>query len=181
MKTLFKIIVVVLIVLGIWFLYNKTSNAPTSDDIVNQALLTHPDPSNATFEFEDESVTLKNGIHEGKIENSSATVETTLLDVIGYGDLNNDKKEDAVVVLLQDGAGSGLFVYVAGYVSAPLNYIGSNALFIGDRIEPKSIAIKNELITLTYLDRKANEPMSAEPTVMKTKNYKYTKGTLAEI
>lgn len=181
MKTLSKIVVVVLIVLGIWFLYRQTTIAPTSTDVTNQALLTHPDPSNATFDFEDGALTLKDGVNEKQVDKSSAVVETSLTDIIGYGDLNNDKKEDAVVVLVQDGAGSGLFVYIASYVSAPLKYLGTNAIFIGDRVEPKNIAIKNELISLTYLDRKTNEPMSAEPTVSITKTYKYSKGILVEV
>ncbi|MFZ2049146.1 MAG: hypothetical protein WAV25_02535 [Minisyncoccia bacterium] len=181
MKTLLKIVVVVLIVLGIWFLYNKTSKAPTATDVTNQALLTHPDPSNATFDFEDGALTLKDGVNEKQVDKSSAVVETSLTDIVGFGDLNNDKKEDAVVVLVQDGAGSGLFVYIAGFVSAPLKYFGTNAIFVGDRVEPKTITIKNGLISLTYLDRRTNEPMSAEPTLSITKTYIYSKGLLVEV
>jgi len=178
MKTLLKIIFALLIVLGIWFLYKQTTNAPTTLDTTNQALLTHPDPLNATFEFEDGPLTLRDGVNEKQVDKSSAVVETSLTNIVGYGDLNNDKKDDAVVALVQDGAGSGLFIYIAAYVSAPLKYLGTNAVFIGDRIEPKTISIKNGLITLMYLDRKADEPMSAEPTIIKTRTYKYSKGIL---
>lgn len=182
MKTLLKIIVVVLIVLGIWFLYKQKTNAPTvSQSTTDQLLLTHPDPSNATFDFEDGPITLKDGVNEKPVDNSSAVVETSLTDIIDYGDINNDKKDDVVSIIVQDGAGSGTFIYLVGFVSAPLNYKGTNALFIGDRIEPKSISIKDGLITLNYLDRKSTDPMSAEPTVSVTKTYNYSKGLLVEV
>lgn len=184
MKNLLKIIFVVLVILGIWYLYNQSIGTPIPTNTVvtsNQTAVTHPDPSNATFDFEDGPITLKNGTNEKNIDPSGASVlETMLTDVIGYGDINNDKKDDAVVAIVQDGASSGVFIYIAAYVSAPLNYKGTNALFVGDRIEPKTITIKNGLITFTYLDRKNGEPMSADPTVITTKTYKYSNGLLVE-
>ncbi len=106
--------------------------------------------------------------------------ETTILDAKGSGDINNDGKQDAVVLLSQSGAGSGIFIYAAAYVSGPLNYKGSNAVFIGDRISPQSVSISNGIITIHYLDRKPDEPYAADPTIPTTKQLIYQNGELVE-
>ncbi|MES2216761.1 MAG: hypothetical protein V4481_05730, partial [Patescibacteria group bacterium] len=101
-------------------------------------------------------------------------IETDLEDIFGYGDLNNDGKEDTALILVQSGGGSGTFFNLAAYVSGPISYKGTNAVFIGDRVQIESIAIKGKRITLTYLDRKDNEPFAADPTVETTKTYLYS-------
>ncbi len=166
---------------GIWYVFKQVSN-PTPSKIFNAGQnISRPDASNATFVFDDGSITLSKGINEKAITpGGSSMQETTLTDTVGYGDINGDKKDDAAAVLVQNGGGSGVFVYLGAYVSNPLNYKGSNAVFVGDRIEPKSISISNGVITLKYLDRKPNEPYAAEPTVLTSKQYVYTKGILSE-
>ena len=185
MKKLIGLIVVIGIGYGIWYLSNKTastaiplSNTPVVDSTPSTS---HPDASNGTFKFEDSSVTLKNGSHsEPTAPGSASTEETTLGQTIGYGDINGDKKEDAAVVLIQNAGGTGTFIYIAGYISGPVGYKGTNALFVGDRIQPKSISIDKGEITFTYLERKPNEAMDAEPTVSAYKSYIYKNNTLVE-
>lgn len=60
------------------------------------------------------------------------------------------------------------------------NYQGTNAVFIGDRIAIQSISISDQLITVTYLDRAEDEPMSAEPTVERTQQYRVEGTTLVK-
>ncbi|CAN5119314.1 hypothetical protein BH11PAT3_BH11PAT3_1960 [soil metagenome] len=185
MKKIFGLIVVVGIGYGIWYLSNKTastsiplSNTPIVD---STSSTTHPDASNGTFVFEDASVKLKNGSFSQTVASGSASSEeTTLTSTVGYGDLNKDNKEDAVVALMQNSGGTGTFIYISGYVSSPTGYKGTNAVFVGDRIQPKSITIENGEVTFTYLDRKPDEPMDAEPTVSAYKSFVYSKGVLVE-
>lgn len=181
MKKILYIILIVGIVFGIWSVFKQASN-PTSSKTSNVGQnISHPDPSNATFVFDDGPITLSKGINEKAIiPGGELMQETTLTDIVGYGDINGDKKDDAVAVLVQTGGGSGVFIYLGAYVSNPLDYKGSNAVFVGDRIEPKSISILNGTITLKYLDRKPNEPYAVEPTVLTSKQYVYTKGILSE-
>lgn len=181
MKKILSIILVLAVMFGIWYVFRQASN-PTSPKTSNVSQnISHPDPSNATFIFDDGSITLSKGINEKAIiPGGELAQETTLTDVVGYGDINGDKKNDTVAVLVQTGGGSGVFIYLGAYVSNPLNYKGSNAVFVGDRIEPKSISILDGVITLKYLDRKPNEPYAAEPTVLTSKQYVYTKETLVE-
>ena len=133
----------------------ETDNTPRQNESFR------PDPTNATF----------SGI-EG---------EATMLEEKAYGDLNADGKIDAVVLLAESGGGSGVFIYAAAYVSGPVHYKGSNAVFIGDRIAPQSVSVSSSgTATVKYLDRKEDEPFAAEPTVPATLELVYKNGELVE-
>ena len=148
---------------------------------VNENGTFRPDPSNATFTIDDEEITLSAGHNERNIAPGSALVEeTVLLDQFAYGDLNADGKEDAVFFLARYGGGSGTFVYVGAFVSGPVNYKGTQTVFIGDRIVPQSISISGGIVTVTYLDRKAEEALSAEPTILESKQFVYRNGEFQE-
>jgi len=185
MKKLFGLIVIIAIGYGIWYLSAKTANSPiptTKTTAVDSSLnQTHPAPTNATFIFEDGPLTLKNGSITSDLGPGNASKQdTSLTDTIGYGDINNDGKEDAVVALIQSGGGTGTFIYIGGYVSGPVGYKGTNVVFVADRIMPKSISVEKGEITFAYLDRKPDEPMDAEPTVSAYKTYIYSNGELKE-
>ena len=179
MKKLFLVIVIIVVGLGYFALRDGTDEAVPNVPIVDDGF--RPDPSNATFIFDEGPVTLEKGIREVEVAPGSAMKEETLLtDFVGYGDVNKDGKNDAVAILVQSGGASGVFIYLAGYVSGPVTYKGTNAIFLGDRITPKSVSISNEIITVNYLDRKESEPFTAEPTVPVARNFQYQGGTLIE-
>lgn len=184
MKKPFVLLIIILAAGLLWYLVHKTTNTPipttsTSTGQTNTAIV-HPDPKNGTFQFEDAAITLKNGTNQTPVPNSAMVEQTELADTIGYGDLNNDSKEDAGVVLIQSGGGTGIFFYVAGFISSPTGYKGTSALFLGDRISPKSIVIKNGVMTVTYLDRKETDPFSTEPTIQTIKTFKISSGDLVD-
>ncbi len=139
-----------------------------------------PDPSSATFSFYGEEVSLSNGQHESVEDELGSRTETILLEPRGYGDINDDKKADTVVFLVRSGVGSGVFVYVAGFVSGPVNYRGTGAIFLGDRISPVSLSVSGGVVPANYLDRKEDEPLSAEPTVAVSKAFIYRKESMEE-
>ncbi|MDO8424073.1 MAG: hypothetical protein Q7S54_00495 [bacterium] len=176
MKKLF-IIIIILATAGFFYFMPDTSptvenNAPA----VNGNSSFRPDPSSATFIFDDETITLSKGRHVS----DSASEETALLENPAYGDLNTDGENDVVVFLARSGGGSGVFIYAAAYVSGPVNYKGSNAVFLGDRVSPQSISIKNGIATVSYLDREEDEPYAAEPTIMVSKQFIYRNGEFQE-
>ena len=185
MKKLFGFLLILGIGYAIWYTSNKTASNPVpltnKTNIESPSTSTRPDPSNATFKFEDGSITLTKGTNKEPVtKGSSAIQETTILEPIGYGDINKDGKEDAVVALMQSGAGTGSFIYIGAYVSGTINYKGTNVLYVGDRIVSKSIVIDKGEITFSYIDRKPDEPMDAEPTVSAYKTFVYTNGELKE-
>ena len=179
MKKLIAIVLIIIVGIGIWYFVSEKSNSKTTP--VASTNTSRPDASNATFLFDDGPITLKKGTNEQEIApNNTLIQETTLSNTIEYGDINGDKKDDAVAILMQTSGGSGVFIYLAAYASGPVGYKGSNAVFIGDRIEPKSISIKNNIITLNYLDRKLNEPFSSKPTISITQQFVYKNGELVK-
>lgn len=174
-----KLILLIIIVAAAFFGYrffqdrsSTTTGAPQTNNTAN----VRPDASSASFSFDDEIVTLSRGKGVG----GDAGEETSLLDETAYGDLNNDGKQDTAVLLARSGGGSGVFIYVATYVSGPVNYKGSNALFLGDRIAPQALTISNGVLTVTYLDRGEDEAFAAEPTISTKKEFIYRNGELQE-
>ncbi len=138
-----------------------------------------PDPSNATFIFDEGPVTLKNGAGEIQLDRST-NLEINILDKFAYGDINKDGANDTVLLISQYGGGSGTFIYVAAFASGPVSYRGSNAVFLGDRIIPQNISIKNSVITVEYLDREPDESFAAEPTISTAKQFVSRDGVIEE-
>ena len=180
-----KIIAIILIIGALLFIYIMKKNNITPEETgtpqVSDNGTLRPDPSNATFTFDDGAVTLSGGRNETKVDPSSAIIEeTTLMDKIAYGDINADGKADTALFLARYGGGSGTFIYVAAFVSGPVTYRGTEAVFIGDRIAPQSIFINGEIVTVEYLDREPDEALAAEPTVLVTKQFVYRSGEFQE-
>ena len=135
----------------------------------------------ATYTIDGMAVTLVNGVAEVDAAPGSASkVVTRSFGKSASGDLNADGQADVAFILTQDGGGSGTFYYVVTALKAGTGFKGTNAVLLGDRISPQSISIQNGLITVQYLDRKPDEPMSAEPTVSASKQLKVVDGQLSE-
>ena len=185
MKKIIITILIIGIIAGVWYGFHQHSTitvdtTANTDSTTVTASAGHPNPSNATFQFDGQPVTLTNGKNVSPVSPDSAmSVETDLTNTIAYGDLNNDGKDDAAFILVQDGGGSGTFLYVAAFVSGNVSYKGTSAIFVGDRVQPESISIKNGVVTLTYLDRNASDPMSATPSVETTKTFVFKNGDLS--
>ncbi len=179
-----KITVIILIIIVLVFLYAirdkfmaEKINTPTE----SENGIFHPDPSNATFIFDDGPVTFSSGKNERPVApGSTFTEETIILDKLAYGDVNTDGKQDTAVLLARYGAGSGTFIYVAVFVSGPVAYKGSNTIFIGDRITPQSISIDGDTVVVNYLDRGPSEALAAEPTIKTSKQLVYKSGKFLE-
>ena len=180
------LIVIILAVIGFagYYLFGSDATNPTgtTPTQTSQTGPSQPDPSNATFQFSDAAVTLSSGKNERPVAPGSAFMEETiLLENMAYGDLNGDGKNDTALLLARFGAGSGTFVYAAAFISGPVGHRGTNAVFVGDRISPQDISISNGTITVEYLDRSPDEPMTAEPTIESSKSFSLQNDTLVEL
>jgi hypothetical protein len=174
-----KIILIAIVVLGLSFFFLRdTDNEPTQN--TNQTGSSEVNPANATFTFDDGSVTLSGGLGIKKDEGNEFSETVEVLEEKALGDLNNDGRPDAVVLLSRSGGGSGVFIYAAAYISGPVNYKGTNAIFLGDRISPQTLGIANGVATVNYLDRKPDEAFSAEPTVPQSEEFVYRDGAFRE-
>lgn len=124
------------------------------------------DPLNASYIIENEPVTLINGKSELEAAPGSAMKITTM--VFGQpvsGDLNADGRPDAALIIFQNPGGTGTFYYAAAAINTLNGAIGTNGIFLGDRIAPQNIELRNGQIIANYADRKPDEPFSAQPSV----------------
>ena len=80
-------------------------------------------------------------------------------------DLNNDGLEDIAFLIVDNSEGSGVFYYVVAAINTGNGYVGTNAIFIGDRIAPQNINYDNNEIIVNYADRNVNEPFTTPPSV----------------
>lgn len=131
----------------------------------------------ATETPQDNTITGSLNDAEYKFEDDIASEDVLVLSE-STGDLNADGKQDRGVVLSVTGSGTGVFIYVAASVSGPVGYQGSNAVYLGDRVKPESISIKDGILTVRYLGRSKDEPFSDEPTVSMSKEFVYLNGEL---
>ncbi len=140
------------------------------------------DPLNTTYTIEGKEVRLINGYHEEQTAPGSATkIKTRVFGKPAYGDLDGDGEEDAALFLVQDPGGSGTFYYVAAALRKSGIYQGTNAVFLGDRISPRTIKIQKGVIIVDYADRRPDEPMAAPPSMGKKKYLAVKNGHLEEI
>lgn len=139
------------------------------------------DPLNASYLIEDRLVSLKSGFSEEEIVPDSASKQiTSVLWSPVKGDLNSDKKDDYAMIVTQNSGGSGTFYYVVAGLSSKKGIIGTNGVFLGDRISPESIFIENGKILINYSEREDGEPMAAQPTVKVSKSLIVKDGRLLE-
>lgn len=123
----------------------------------------------ASFIVDGKTFALVDGFAEIESAPGSASKET--LSIFGapiYDDLDNDGDEDSAVLLQQTSGGSGVFYYAALALFDGTKYVSTNAMFLGDRIAPQTIEIQEGRAVFNYVDRKAGEPMTAQPSVGKS-------------
>jgi len=108
---------------------------------------------------------------DGKFEDTANNISVELRGPQATGDLNGDGATDAAVTLVASTGGSGVF----SVLSAVLNVDGQakpvDSAFLGDRIRVQRISINDGVITVRYLDRRFDQPMSARPTIPVVQRY----------
>jgi hypothetical protein len=157
----------------------QVSQAPTAGNSAQVA----KDPQNATYTIDGKSVTLTNGkAEEPAAPGSASMITTTMFGEPTVGDLNGDGANDAGVILVVDGSGSGTFFYAAAALinTSTSTYNGTNAIILGDRISPQTKDIQNQIYTVNFAERKEGEPMTTSPSVGVSKYFKVNGTTLVE-
>jgi len=143
------------------------------------------DIENGTYLIEGQPITLVNGVAEnGVMPGSESKQITSYFGNEVEVDLNSDGVMDMVFLLQQENGGSGTFYYVAAAIKTADGYLGTNAIFLGDRIAPQStnLDLKDpSRFVVNYVDRKEGEPMSSPPTEGVSKTFKFENGSLVEV
>ncbi|PIT92069.1 MAG: hypothetical protein COU08_04415 [Candidatus Harrisonbacteria bacterium CG10_big_fil_rev_8_21_14_0_10_42_17] len=175
MRTLIFIILILgIISLGGFFFLNHYVYTEKQGDGGFQ-----PSYKDVTYVVEGQSVKLVNGYAE-----TEATPGSTLKTVTQYfgneaeGDLNGDGVSDIAFLLTQDGGGSGTFYYVVAALKTDTGYVGTNAVFLGDRITPQTTEVRDGVLIVNYAVRSEDESFSAPPSVGISTYLRITDGNL---
>ena len=163
MKRFFQIVATALLCIVAY------GSLPGTGDASDRTDLTAPDPLNATYWIEGDTVALVDGRCErAAAQGSAMKVRTTVWQQPVYGDLDGDGDGDTALVLIHSPGGSGTFYYVAAAINVTGRYHGTKAILLGDRIKPKDLAIRQCQIVVDYADRRPNEPFRTPPSVDRT-------------
>jgi hypothetical protein len=101
-------------------------------------------------------------------------------DVMAFGDLDNDGKEDAVVIIYSTGGGSGLFYELAVMMNKDGIPHHLTSEYLGDRVKVNSIAIRDGIITLDMIIHDVGDAACC-PTLYKIFQYKLSEEELLKI
>ncbi len=126
-------------------------------------------PLDATYTIDDEPFTLKGNSTVRYFGNEAS------------GDLNGDGIPDVGFIVSQDSGGSGTFYYAVAALKKASGYIGTNAIFLGDRIAPQTTEIKGQQLIVNYADRAVGEPFTTKPSFGKSKYLIIHDGSLVEV
>lgn len=151
------VVVTLLAILGGWYVFSR-----------DQAVVPiASDPRNATYSIDGEPFTLVDGVAE--TETAPGSASKTVTRYFGNEvtlDLNDDGRDDSVFLLTQETGGSGTFYYVAAALNTEDGYVGSDTLFLGDRIAPQStVRGQHKIVIVNYADRAPGEDFSVAPSV----------------
>jgi heat shock protein HslJ len=115
------------------------------------------------------------------IEYLPGAQEKNMLTLFGepmYGDLDGDGDIDAALLLENEPGGSGTFYYaVFAIFGNNGTFTSTNALLLGDRIAPQTLALKEGNVAYNYAVRKDSDPMSTPPSIGKTLWVHYDKSS----
>lgn len=147
-----------------------------------QAVLPAEDPENATYIIDGQPVALIDGESQVPLGPDPELVSTiTMFGQPTMGDLTADNVDDAAVVLVVTGSGSGTFYYQAAALNKDGMYSGTNAILLGDRIAPQNTQIMEGTIIANFAERAPGEPMTAQPSVGVSKYMQVQGGILVEV
>jgi hypothetical protein len=183
-KILLIVLVIILAISGvIYYIYNYSKHTePVSPSLIQAWVEEIKNRvENTTYQIGKDLVTLKNGISETQLPNSSAIVKTKIFGEPVFGDLDGNGDDDAGLILTYESGGSGTFYYAASAINYNGDFQGTNAILLGDRIAPQNIEIREGILIANYAERKPNEPMTTQPSIGVSKYIRFENGILKEI
>lgn len=123
-----------------------------------------------TFMVSGEPITLVDGVAQAQtnLGGSSLTTIRYFGNEVEH-DIDGDGVDDVVFLITQETGGSGTFFYVVGALARDGGYLGTQAVYLGDRIAPQTTEKgEGRQIIVNYADRAPEEPMTAQPSIGKS-------------
>jgi hypothetical protein len=146
-------------------LYQATSApGPSSDTSQSLVPILPQSPLDATYRIGDREVTLISGLSSTETAPGSASVdEVRVWGEPVMGDVDGDGRDDAVLLLTQTTGGSGTFYYATVALADDAGYLGMNAVYLGDRIAPQNIEVKDEVVVVNYAEHAPDQALTDAP------------------
>lgn len=175
MKKFYTVLVVLVLASGVSYIILRSD--PRENKTDNQ--ITTQNYKDSTYIIEGQSITLAGGVSEivTAPDSASKTVTRYFGNEVKH-DFNNDGYEDVAFLLTQETGGSGVYYYVVAALNTPDGYKGSHAFFLGDRISPQTTEIdegettngtfRKDVLVVNYVERKPDEPYTAQPSMGKS-------------
>lgn len=162
-----SVLVVAALAIGIIFSKPRVSDDQGVGELPGQSVLS---PKDATYRIEGKMVTLKNGMAEVEVApGSAAKIVTRYFGNEVAHDFNGDGREDIAFLVTQETGGSGTFFYIVAALNTEQGYVGSDAVFLGDRIAPQSTHMgTGNIIVVNYAERALGESFAVRPSVGKS-------------
>jgi len=140
--------------------------------VCSSSAVAAPDPTNATFQLDLDTVTLANGRAERPAAPGSASkVTTTLTDQRVAADLDGDGRPDTAVILVRETGGTGSFHYLVVLLNRPGGVKATPGVLLGDRIKVNALRSDGKTLIVDMLDRAQGEPLTAAATVNSSRRY----------
>lgn len=165
-KTYIVLVVLVLVSIATYYSFSKKNTGTES--------LVAQDPKNATYRIIGESVTLENGKATSPAAPGSASMIVTEYfgNEVNY-DFDKDGRIDTAFILTQSTGGTGTFYFLVYALNKETGYLGSEGLYIGDRIAPQTTELskevgKEDIVIVNYADRKPGESFATAPSLGKS-------------
>lgn len=157
-KSLIYLILIALILVVVFSVFNSSSSPSDKPDI-----------HYGTYKVDGENIILKDGIYEADIPGSSAKNTIKYFGNDAVVDLDKDGTEDLAFLITKQSGGSGVFYYLVAKLNKSSGSVGSEAVFIGDRIAPQTTSVDaNNIIVVNYADRAQGESFATPPSVGKS-------------
>jgi hypothetical protein len=162
------LVLAVIVIIAILLITITISRATPSRNEPSK-IITLSDAAQITYSVEGEQITLKDGIFVREAAPGSAAKETfALFGEPTQGDIDGDGDLDQAIYLTRDSGGSGTFFYVVVARNDGGKYIGTNAMFLGDRIAPQNITFIDGKMVANFAERKLGESFAVPPSVGKS-------------
>ena len=150
------------------------------ESILPSTTPTKEDYKNTRYTIEGTVVTLLNGTGTVALIHGSDNLST--ISYFGSDirfDANDDKIDDvAFLIKVQTEIGTTLYYLALALSTSDTNESkGANALFVGEDISPQSLSFKNNLITISYGEKRLKKQKT---TVMKSKQFSIKNNLLVE-
>lgn len=186
MKIVIIIVCAVIFVSALgWFLIMVGGEMAGDQNMLTEEVEVAPpvpvtNPLDAKYIVDGVAVTLKDGYSEtGIIPGAVSKMITESFGEPVFGDLDGDGDDDALLFLTQTLGGSGTFFFAVVAINERGEFRGTEAVFLGDRISPQTLEIRNGVAIVNYADRKPEDSMVVRPSVGKSK-YLLLKGKILE-